>query len=646
MPLLKAELHADVTNFKGGKLADFTDAWGELTTDPEIMQTVSGVKIEFDTDINEDPPLTAVQPKLSDADCDIIDAEVQKLIDKRVLESSEHEEHEFISPVFTRPKKDGSFRMILNLKNLNKEVTYYHFKMETLASTLRLVTKNCFMASIDLKDAYYSVPVAKEDRKYLKFVWKGKLLKFTCLPNGLALAPRKFTKMMKPVFATLRGQGFISSYFIDDSLLLSLSAKDCVRNIEHTVSLMRSLGFTVHPEKSVFTPSQRIQYLGVVIDSTDMTVRLTLEKAKDIQLICSETLRQVSMTIRFLAKVIGKLVAACPAVKYGPLHFRHLEEDKKRALCASCGKYNGKVTLSSEAKQELMWWRDSVLVSFNDITISDPDISVNTDASRLGWGGVCQDIRTGGEWSLEEQEFHINYLELKAVLLTLQSLAANLREKHVRVFVDNSTAVSTINMMGTSHSMANNDITFAIWEFCIQNKIWLSAAFIPGKENVIADFESRHINLDAEWQLQHRFFNWIKNKLNFTPTIDLFASRLNFQLPCYCSYRPDPGALAVDAFTISWSNLKWYAFPPFSVINAALQKIQVEQATGILIVPDWPTQIWYPVLLNLLVKPPMHLPHSVRLLTLPNNPEARHQLLSKRKLKLMACLVSGAITKM
>ena len=61
------------------------------------------------------------------------------------------------------------------LKNLNKHVQYNHFKMDTLQSVISLKTPNCFMASVDLKDVYYSVPIAVAHQKYLKFEWGGKL---------------------------------------------------------------------------------------------------------------------------------------------------------------------------------------------------------------------------------------------------------------------------------------------------------------------------------------------------------------------------------------------------------------------------------------------------------------------------------------
>ena len=98
---------------------------------------------------------------------------------------------EFISLIFLRLKKNGvDYRMILNLKELNKFVVYRHFKTDSLKSVTDLMTQGCFMASVDIKDAYDTVPVANEHQKYLKFSWRDKLYQFTSLPNGLASAPQ------------------------------------------------------------------------------------------------------------------------------------------------------------------------------------------------------------------------------------------------------------------------------------------------------------------------------------------------------------------------------------------------------------------------------------------------------------------------
>lgn len=98
-------------------------------------------------------------------------------------------------------------------------IEYKQFNMESLSCAVRLMKKNCYMASIDLTDAYYTVPVASEHRKYLRFVWRGTLFQYPCLPNGVASAPRYFTKLLKPVYGTLRSQGHLNVGYVGDSYL-------------------------------------------------------------------------------------------------------------------------------------------------------------------------------------------------------------------------------------------------------------------------------------------------------------------------------------------------------------------------------------------------------------------------------------------
>ena len=108
------------------------------------------------------------------------------------------ENNTFVPEVFTRSKKDGSKRMILNLKRLNKFVDYKHFKMESLQNVLELIRPGVYMASIDLKDAFYSVTVHKNHQAYLKF-FAEEYLKFVCLPNGYGPAMQIFTKIFKNI---------------------------------------------------------------------------------------------------------------------------------------------------------------------------------------------------------------------------------------------------------------------------------------------------------------------------------------------------------------------------------------------------------------------------------------------------------------
>ena len=185
-------------------------------------------------------------------------------------------------------------------------VQYHHIKMDSLKTVLQMVKPGCFLASIDLKNAYYSVPIATADQKYLKFQWRGKLYKYLCFPNVLAFCPRKFTKLLKPVHLRLRQLGHLSASHIDDSYLQGDDYDDCERNVKHTVKIFDSLGFTVRPEKSSFVPIQRVT-LGFIIDPITMTVYPTSEKIEKIIQTCQGPLECPHTTVREVASIFAHI---------------------------------------------------------------------------------------------------------------------------------------------------------------------------------------------------------------------------------------------------------------------------------------------------------------------------------------------------
>ena len=269
------------------------------------------------------------------------------------------------------------------------------------------------------------------------------------------------------------------------------------------------------------------------------------------------------------------------------------------------------MTLSTGAAQEAIWWYTTLPVSYS--FIHPPIIShyLYTDASLAGWGATYSQVNAGGAWDEEEPPAHINVLELLAAYLALQSLCKHCVDSHVCLYMDNSTAVSHINKKGGTHSVLCDALAVEIWQWAIPQNIWLSAAFIPGESNVVADFYSWCPNNNTEWQLNPTVFE------RLCEVVDLFASAINKQTPQYVSWKPDPLAWAIDAFTISWKNLNFYAFPPFSIVPRVLQKLQQDQATGICILPNWPTHPWFPVMLQLHISHPYRASPHKRLLTLP-----------------------------
>ena len=151
-----------------------------------------------------------------------------------------------------------------------------------------------------------------------------------------------------------------------------------------------------------------------------------------------------------------------------------------------------------------------------------------------------------------------------------------------------------------------------------KTEYFLSAQHVPRIENVTVGYKSRIFNDRNEWMLKKDIFVRICSQF-FNPDIDIFVSRLNHQIDNYASWSYDPEASSMDAFTISWKDLHPYLFPPFTIIPRILSKIKTDTVDkAIIIVPLWPSQLWFPLLISLIVSFPVRLPGHNDLISMPS----------------------------
>ena len=602
-----------------GNTANRMTAWLDLTADRAILQGVTGFRFILD-----DTPMQIGLPreyKFNKAQSQFIDDHIKELVQKGAIAEIWSLEDCFVSNIFLRPKPNASFRMILDLSELNRFLTKIHFKMDTLDTAGDMVFKGAWMASIDLQDAFYTIPVHKDHQKLLVFQWKGRFFKFVVLPFGLSQAPWIFTKVLRPVFAEFHRQGFQGFGYIDDSFIIAKTRQDCDRAVLWLVKKFEDLGFTVNREKSALMPTRRLRFLGYWIDSRDSTVRPTLEKSKKAEKVTSGLLKARKPTIKQVASVLGLTNDLCKGSDFGGTYNKRLEIEKIEAL-KRAGRLNFKarMKLSERARSDLKWWLTNVRHCKRKIRVTPPSRTISTDASGLGWGASLSEVRTGGRWSISEASLHINVLELKAIELSIQALLDNAFNQEIQVQTDNTTAVAYINHKGGTRSRACNEVARDIWTWCEKRKIWIEAVHLPGALNVEADYESRHFTDDTEWSLNPLLFDQICNKWG-TPRLDLFASRLNHKVRNYVSWCPDPGAQFVNAFARSWSNLGFlYIFPPFRLLHRVVRKIRVERPErAVVVAPDWWGQTYLPALQEL-AKDDMRVPKQVNNLQLPHRP--------------------------
>ena len=570
------------------------------------------------------PPRATLPSKDQDT---MVGVEITKLRQKGAVVPVEPTAGQFVSRIFTVPKKGGATRPVVNLRPLNRFIIRKHFKMEGTTTLRELIKKGDWMTSVDLKDAFLSVPIHASHRKFLRFRWWGAMFEFQCLPFGLTSAPRVFTKLMKPVMAVLRRRSIRCMIFIDDVLLLSQSKEELSKITTEFTLMLHCLGFLVNVGKSVLTPSQSLTYLGFHLNTVEMTLSLPKEKLEAIIQSCSSTMSKPSVTVRELAKVIGRMSAAVQAILPAPLYYRGLQNLKNTAFRSS-GSYDTEITLDSAAIQDLVWWSQEVR-KWNSRPIRDelPQMVIDSDASLVGWGASTNQMATGGLWTPAERRYHINVLEMMAGAFAVKTFAKDGGESlHIRLRMDNTTAVAYVNHLGGTRSPLLAKTTRDLWTWCLSRGITISAEYLPGVENVTADLQSRIVATSAEWMMDPQVFQALVQVLG-PCKVDLFATRLNAQLDRYVSWRPDPFAISTDAFQIPWQKLLGYAFPPFCLIGRCLKKVQQEGSTILLVAPVWVHQPWYPLLLGSLIEVPVLLPQSINLLRDPfGQPHPLHSL--------------------
>lgn len=295
----------------------------------------------------------------------------------------------------------------------------------------------------------------------------------------------------------LHNLGYLSLGYIDDSYLQGDTSSECLGNVKVTTSLFKKVGFHLHPAKSVILSTQRLTFLGFVLDSNDKTVTPAESKIQKVVTACQHLLTKHNPTITEVAEVIGLLVSNLPGAQYGPLHYRSLESDKIQALKINKGNYKSHIQLTSSSIAELQWWIANMPTVQRDIVRPNLSMVIQTDASKKGWGAALGKQEIGVRWTDVETPNHINIL--KAFCHTTNNT-------HVQLQIDNTTAVAYITNMGSSKSTQLNNLAKEMWTWCINKNIWLSAGHIAGKLNTSADNKSHNFSHKHEWALSKNTF--------------------------------------------------------------------------------------------------------------------------------------------
>ncbi len=368
----------------GGQIARHLVAWKSITKDPWVLKTVSeGLLLDFVSEpYQSNIPGNAA---MNSTQWQLCDAEVSSLIEKgAIIESSNPC---FISGIFLIPRKTGGFRPIINLKGLNQFISYNHFKLEGIPTVKSTIREGDWLAKIDLKDAYLTVPIAPSHRKFLCFRWGRRTFEFVSLPFGLSSAPWVFTKFLRPLDSFLRRQGIRIVIYLDDILIMATTKDKARAAVRIVKACIESLGFVVSVDKSVLDPCQSLEYLGLFIRSIPMTFSLIEKKISDISKMCNTVLKAHQISLRDVAFILGNFNWATHAVRFAQAHSRALQALYNSELKLAGGNLQRKIILTPDARDDLSWWTSRAdFQSGKSILSSSPSLTIFTDASLSGWG--------------------------------------------------------------------------------------------------------------------------------------------------------------------------------------------------------------------------------------------------------------------
>ena len=256
---------------------------------------------------------------------------------------------------------------------------------------------------------------------------------------------------------------------------------------------------------------KEIEFLGLVINSVNMTLALPQEKVLDIQNKCAQLAASPKTTIMELTKLVGKLFFTDQAVLPGRLQCRYLQQQQIQAV-RETNSYQTKVKLNQQSLAELKWWKENLLLqNGKPLKIGIPQLIIQTDASKTGWRAVCQGINTGGTWSYQERTKHINILELIAVKLAILTFTKGKSVTAIHLQIDNMTALSYLVKMGGTRSPELLQVAKEIWDYLLANGIAVTAEYLPSSLNIQADWQSRNHRDSSDWKLNPKIFSQIQD---------------------------------------------------------------------------------------------------------------------------------------
>lgn len=405
-----------------------------------------------------------------------------------------------IHPIFAVPKASGGWRVVIDLRRLNKFLLAPHFKLPSVEEAATIATKGSFATKVDLTDAFHHLEYQEEAKRWSGFSWRGRTYRYAVLAFGNRSSPWWLSRVLNPAIRALRMQGVQMICYVDDMLIIAPSEEQARKDTLRVVAFLTDLGWNINFAKSELTPRNSIEFLGYTLDFTGHpAIGIPLKKKKAISHELSRAARASTIRAKCLARVIGVAISISKALIQTQMLLRGATRDLQQGITRAG--WRGLIDISPSTRSDLATLANLIRTS-RPRPINPPvEIEVRTDASLTGLGAVLlnpsESVTTPviDSMSMPNTEpAHINVLELKAVLLAIVKWAPHLQHKVVRLKMDNLVALSYVRR-GTGRTRELQKLARRISFITLQNDITLQPQYIPSGVNSMADLESRRWSL-------------------------------------------------------------------------------------------------------------------------------------------------------
>ena len=450
---------------------------------------------------------------------------------------------------------------------------------------------------------YWHVPIAAEHQKYLGvhhvaedggvtyWVWR-----VLCL--GLRDAAHLFTRIIRPIMGELRRRGVRGIIYIDDKLTVDSTFEACLASEEEVVRVFSSCGWVFKACKRSGDPSQCVRFLGLMVDSRDMTFAIPEDKLVRIIEDCGSLLRGKWVKVRKVASVVGLIQfvrrATGPIVGVMTRSLNHAVQSAYR--------WESWVRLDELARFELQWWRSNVRgVSKYPISgkLSTTVVAeeVASDGSALGHfcysvgGGVRLAGRPFNAWEQAQSSTYRELLAFKETW-TSEEVLARFEGKRVAHLTD-SKAMCYIIERGSR----NRRLQPMVVEATLALRGWgihMEALWRSRDEGVIrvADLGSRDYHHD-DISFDFQTFSMVVERFGEFD-VDCFAASHNKKAVRFFSRLEVLGSAGTDFFlqSLHQGDNHWVFPPPGKLCEAALH-LEEQGVAGVMVVPVWPSSSFF-----------------------------------------------------